>query len=38
MDNRVEDAGSLVMVDDGRGNQVSIPTILISKEDGQKIL
>lgn len=26
------------MVDDGRGNQVNIPTILISNEDGQKIL
>jgi hypothetical protein len=38
MDNQVEDPGSVVMVDDGRANLVTIPTILISQEDGEKIL
>lgn len=32
-----EDPGSIVMVDDGRGSQVHIPTILIGYEDGQQI-
>ena len=34
MDSRSEDVGSIVMVDDGRGFQVTIPSILISQEDG----
>ena len=39
MDNtKNEDPGSIVMVDDGRGSQVHIPTILISYEDGLEIL
>lgn len=38
MDSRSEDVGSIVMVDDGRGFQVTIPSILISQEDGQLIL
>jgi hypothetical protein len=38
MDNREEDPGSVVMVDDGRGMQVGIATVLISEEDGRKIL
>ena len=39
MDNKKnEDPGSIVMVDDGRGSQVHIPTILISYEDGLEIL
>ena len=33
-----EDPGSIVMVDDGRGSQVHIPTVLISFEDGSEIL
>jgi hypothetical protein len=35
MDNRDEPPGSIVMVDDGRGAQVHIPTILISEQDGE---
>lgn len=38
MDNRSEDPNQVIMVDDGRGPQVSIPTILISLEDGQHIV
>ena len=38
MDNVVEDIGRIVLADDGRGGQVSIPTVMISKEDGNKIL
>lgn len=38
MDSEVENPGRIVMVDDGKGNQVHIPTILISKEDGETIL
>ena len=39
MDNhRNENPGSIIMVDDGRGSQVHIPTILLSYEDGEEIL
>ena len=36
--NKNEDPGTIVMVDDGRGKQVHIPTILIGYEDGEKIV
>jgi hypothetical protein len=29
---------SLIMIDDGTGTSIAIPTILISKEDGKKIM
>lgn len=38
MDNRSEDPNKVIMIDDGRGPQVSIPTVLISMDDGQQIL
>lgn len=38
MDNKVESPGDILMLDDGHGFQVSIPTILISSEDGNKLL
>ena len=38
MDNIVEQPGSIIMKDDGKGHSISIPTVLISKEDGLKIL
>ena len=38
MDNKVESPGDIVMIDDGHGFQVIIPTILISSEDGNKLL
>jgi hypothetical protein len=38
MDNIIENPGTIVMADDGKGMQVHIPTILISKEDGEIIL
>lgn len=38
MDNRSENPDRIVMIDDGRGGQVKIPTVLISLEDGQHIL
>lgn len=38
MDNVVEEPRSIVMVDDGQGFLVSIPTVLISSEDGAAIL
>ena len=31
MDTRLEDPGAVVMMDDGRGTQVTIPTLLISR-------
>lgn len=37
MDNRSENPDRVVMIDDGRGGQVKIPTVLISLEDGQHI-
>lgn len=33
-DNQDENPGSIIMVDDGKGPQVKIPTILISHEVG----
>lgn len=38
MDNISEDPDHIIMVDDGRGSQVHIPTLLINFEDGQEIL
>ena len=38
MDSRDENPGSIIMIDDGRGAQVHIPTILISLKDGEQIL
>lgn len=38
IDTEVQDPGSIVMADDGKGSQVNIPTVLISREDGQLIL
>ena len=36
--NKKEDPGTIVMIDDGRGKQVHIPTVLIGYEDGEKIV
>jgi len=36
--NKNEDPGTIVMIDDGRGRQVHIPTILIGYEDGQRMV
>ena len=33
-----ENAESVIMADDGRGMEVSIPSVLISKEDGDKLI
>lgn len=38
MDNISEDPNHIIMIDDGRGSQVHIPTLLINFEDGQEIL
>jgi hypothetical protein len=38
MDNVVESPERIVMKDDGKGHSVTIPTVLISKEDGLKML
>lgn len=34
MDNVVENPGRIIMIDDGHGSQIHIPTVMISKEDG----
>ena len=38
MDNTKENPERIVMVDDGKGAQVTIPTILIKQQDGEDIL
>lgn len=38
IDNAVERSENIVMVDDGKGHFVTIPTILIAREDGLKLL
>lgn len=38
IDDRDENENFVLMVDDGFGNEINIPTIMISKLDGQKIL
>ena len=38
MDNVVQDSGGLIMVDDGKGSHVSIPTVLINRIDGLQVL
>lgn len=38
VDNRDEKVESIMMADDGNGYQIDIPSILISKSDGEKIL
>jgi PA domain len=38
IDNSVEDPGQVIMMDDGKGAQVSIPTVLIGEEDGLALL
>jgi len=38
IDNVVEESESIVMKDDGKGHFVTIPTVLIGREDGLKIL
>lgn len=38
IDNVVEESEKIVMKDDGKGHFVTIPTVLISREDGLKIL
>lgn len=38
VDNREEDVSKIVMSDDGSGAGLRIPSMLISWEDGQKII
>lgn len=38
IDNRDENEDYVIMIDDGFGHDISIPTIMISKEDGKNIL
>ncbi len=38
MDNIEENPSRIIMIDDGHGSQIHIPTVLISLEDGTKIL
>ncbi|CAD8078400.1 unnamed protein product [Paramecium primaurelia] len=38
VDNRDEKVESIMMADDGNGYQIDIPSILISKKDGEKLL
>ena len=37
IDNRDENIENVIMSDDGTGSDIIIPTIMISKEDGEKI-
>lgn len=36
--NKTEKPNQIVMADDGKGGQVTIPTVLISESDGEQIL
>ena len=38
IDSKAQDPSRFVMIDDGRGNSVLIPTILITQEDGAQII
>ena len=38
MDNREEDPNTIVMIGDGRGAQVHIPSVLIRMADGEEIV
>jgi hypothetical protein len=38
IDNVVEQSESIIMKDDGKGHSVTIPTVLIGREDGLKML
>ena len=37
VDNKDEVSESVIMIEDGHGNEIYIPTILIRREDGAKI-
>lgn len=38
IDNKVERPEDVVMIDDGKGHSVTIPTVMVGKEDGLKML
>lgn len=38
IDNIPENPSRIIMIDDGHGSQIHIPTVLISFDDGHKIL